>query len=47
MTRNNEIYAEYFESSKAVVFNQQANIKEIDKLMEQYKQWEEEGISKK
>ena len=47
MIEGSEIYAKYFESSKSVAFDQQANIKEIDKLMEQYQQWEKEGISKK
>jgi len=47
MIENKEIYAEYFKSTKSLVFDQRANIDEIDKLMEQYKQWEEEGISKK
>ncbi len=47
MIEGSEIYAKYFESSKWVAFDQQANIKEIDKLMEQYQQWEKEGISKK
>ncbi|MCP6719435.1 MAG: hypothetical protein KJI71_04385 [Patescibacteria group bacterium] len=47
MIENKEIYAKYFESSKSIAFNQEANIDEIDKLMEQYKQWEKEGISKK
>ena len=36
-----------FKSTKSVVFDKQANIDEIDALMEQYKKWEEEGISKK
>ncbi len=47
MIEGSEIYAKYFESSKSVAFDQQANIKEIDKLMDQYLQWEKEGISKK
>ena len=33
MIDNKEIYAKYFESSKSVAFNQQANVEEIDKLM--------------
>ncbi len=41
MIENKEIYATYFESSKSVAFNQQANIDEIDKLMATYKEWEE------
>lgn len=47
MIRGQEIHAKYFESSKSVAFNQQANIEEIDKLMEHYKKWEKEGIGKK
>jgi len=47
MIDKKEIYAEYFKSTKSVFFDKQANIDEIDALMEQYKKWEEEGISKK
>jgi len=47
MIENQEIYAEYFKSSNSVAFNQQANINEIDKLMEAYKDWEEKKIRKK
>jgi len=47
MIQNKEIYAQYFERSKSVVFNQQANIEEIDKLMELYKEWEEKEIGEK
>ena len=47
MINNKEIYAQYFSSSKAVAFDQQANIEEIDRLMATYKKWEKEGISKK
>ncbi len=47
MIDKKEIYAEYFKSTKSVVFDKQANIDEIDALMEQYKKWEMEGISKK
>lgn len=47
MIKNKEIYAEYFKSSNSILFNQQANIDEIDKLMDQYRQWEKEGMSKK
>lgn len=47
MIESNEIYAQYFSSTKSVAFDQQTNIKDIDKLMEQYRQWEKEGISKK
>lgn len=47
MIKEKEIYAEYFKSTKSVVFDKQANIDEIDALMEQYKKWEEKGIGKK
>ena len=47
MIKNKEIYAQYFSSTESVAFNQQANIDEIDKLMEIYKDWEEKGKSKK
>ncbi|MHA2035787.1 MAG: hypothetical protein ACW972_10595 [Promethearchaeota archaeon] len=46
MVKNNEVYAEYFKTTNSVVFNQKANIEEIDKLMEKYKEWEEENITK-
>lgn len=42
MKRNNEIYARYFKSSNSVVFNQDANIDEIDRLMSVYNDWEKE-----
>ena len=47
MIKNKEIYAEYFKSTQSVVFDKQANIDEIDKLMSTYKEWEEKGIEKK
>jgi len=47
MIENQEIYAEYFKTTKSVSFNQQANIDEIDKLMEAYEEWETEKIGKK
>ena len=47
MIENCEIYAKYFESSKSVAFDQQANIAEIDKLMMIFKEWEESGLGKK
>ncbi|MFX1357453.1 MAG: hypothetical protein ACFFA8_09195 [Promethearchaeota archaeon] len=42
MIQNNEIYARYFKSSNSVVFNQDANIDEIDRLMSVYNEWEKE-----
>lgn len=47
MIINEQIYTEYFEVSKALAFDQQANINEIDQLMDTYKQWEEGKIGKK
>ncbi len=47
MIENKEIHAHYFSSSKAVAFNQQANMEEIDSLMATYKEWEEKGVEKK
>lgn len=47
MISNNEIYGKYFKSSKSVVFDQQANIDEIDKLMSTYKDWEDKKVGKK
>ena len=46
MIEGNEIYARYFDSSRAVAFNLQANIDAIDNLMEKYKQWEKEEKDK-
>ena len=47
MIKNKEIYGQYFESSKSVAFDQQANIEEIDKLMSAYKDWEDKKVGKK
>lgn len=47
MIENEEIYAEFFKSTKSLKFDKNANIKEIDNLMEAYKKWENESISKK
>jgi len=47
MIKNRDTYAKYFESSKSVAFDQQANIKEIDNLMVTYKKWEGEEFGKK
>jgi len=47
MIKNEEIHAEFFPSSKSIVFNLQANINEIDKLMEVYKNWESDKVGKK
>ncbi len=46
MIENKEIYAEYFSSSKSIAFDQQANINEIDKLMEKYRVWESQEKEK-
>lgn len=47
MTKNEEIYAHYFKTINMVVFNQQANIDQVDKLMKIYRDWEEEKFGKK
>lgn len=46
MIQNYEIYAEYFSSSKSIVFNQEANTEEIDRLMKMYDQWEKKQYGK-
>lgn len=47
MIKNKEIYAEYFSSSRAIAFDQRENIDEIDKLTEEYKEWEGKKVGKK
>jgi len=47
MIKNKEIYAEYFKSTKSLVFDQQANIDEIDNLMKKFEEWEKESRNKK
>jgi parallel beta-helix repeat protein len=47
MIQENEIDAEYFKSSKSIVFNRQTIGNEIDKLVEEYQKWEEEKKGKK
>ena len=46
MIENKEIYAEFFENTYNVSFNQRTNIEEIDNLMAMYKSWEEEQLAK-
>ena len=40
MINKKEIYAEYFKSTKSVVFDKQANLAEIDILINKYREWE-------
>ena len=47
MIENKEIYGEYFESTKSLIIEQQGDIKEIDKLLKQFEQWESEEYEKK
>lgn len=47
MVQNKKVYGKYFSTSKALVFNQKANISEIDNLMAVYRDWEEKEIGKK
>ena len=46
MIKNQEIYAEYFKSSKTVAFNQIANLENIDSLMKLYNDWEHQKFKK-
>ena len=46
MIKNQEIYAEYFTSSKTVAFNQIANLENIDSLMKLYEDWEHQKLKK-
>ncbi len=46
MIKNQEIDAEYFSSTRSIVFNQLTNIDEIDALMSAYKEWEDKGEGK-
>ncbi len=46
MIHKKEIYGEYDSSSKEIIFNQQKNVEEIDKLMAIHKEWEEQNIGK-
>lgn len=47
MLKNEEVYGEYFESTKTITFDQQANIKEIDFLLSKFSEFEEKEIDKK
>ncbi|NHJ24698.1 MAG: hypothetical protein EAX89_08990 [Candidatus Lokiarchaeota archaeon] len=47
MVANKEIYAEYSKKKKFVEFNKEANIEQIDRLMEKYRIWEENIYKKK
>ncbi len=47
MIGNKEIYAEYFRSTKSLVFDQKTNINEIDSLVEKFKEWEKESKVKR
>ena len=47
MIMNKEIYAEFFKSSNTVLFDQQANIDEIDELMAAFKDWEDKHYEKR
>ena len=47
MINNQEIYAEYFESSKSILFDIQEKGLKIDKLLDSYKDWEDTRYEKK
>ena len=40
-------FPEYFKSTKSIVFDQRANVEEIDKLMASFSNWEKERVNKK
>lgn len=46
MIENNEIFARYFSASRSIVFNQEANTEEIDRLLSLYQKWEEKQVGK-
>jgi len=46
MIEKEQIYSEYFKSSKSVAFNQIANVEHIDRLMKIYDDWEHERFKK-
>jgi hypothetical protein len=46
MIKNQEIYADYFRSSKTAAFNQIANLQNIDSLLKLYEDWEHQKLKK-
>ncbi|KKM96128.1 hypothetical protein LCGC14_1181210 [marine sediment metagenome] len=46
MIINEEIYADFFQTTNTVSFDQQTNIDEIDRLMTVYKDWEKDHYEK-
>jgi len=40
MINNNEVYGQYFKATQSIAFDQQANMREIDKLMNLFSEWE-------
>jgi hypothetical protein len=46
MINNQEIYADYFESTKTIAFNQIANVENLDSLMKLYEDWEQQQLKK-
>ena len=42
MSKNQEVIARYFRTTHSLVFDQDANIEEIDNLMEAFRKWESE-----
>ncbi len=47
MIKNKEVHAQFFTSTNSISFSQEVNLEEIDRLMEIYRQWEEDKIGKK
>ena len=46
MIANQEIYADYFKSTKTIAFNQIANIENLDSLLKLYEDWEQQQLKK-
>ena len=47
MIKKEEIFAEFFTSSKSILFNVEGKTVKIDKLLDTYKEWEKGKLGKK
>jgi len=47
MLENREVFGDFFTSTNSLVFDQNANIKEFDNLLDKFKEWEDKEIQKK
>jgi len=46
MIQEKEISVRYFESSRSLAFDQQADVTEIDRLLAAYRKWENGKVDK-